>query len=284
MSEKVALITGASSGFGLLTTVEMAAAGYRVVATMRNLDRRQKLDDALASRNVQDRVTLLQLDITQTATIPAVIDKIVADYGHIDVLLNNAGFAMAGFLEDITLDELRKQFETNFFGHIAVTKTVLPVMRRQRSGHIIMVTSIGGRAAAPVIGSYAASKFALEGWSEALRLEMQAVGIQVVLVEPGAYATDIWDRNAQLGEFAMDPNSPNAARGRRFSEHIKKSVHRADARDVARLILRIAEDPHPRLRYVAGTDAKVQLVLKNLLPWRSYEKMITKIMKIDRID
>jgi NAD(P)-dependent dehydrogenase (short-subunit alcohol dehydrogenase family) len=284
MAQKIAVITGASSGFGLLTAVELSAAGYRVVATMRNLERRHLLDEALRKRNALTNVDVRQLDITETAKISPVIDKIAADYGRIDLLVNNAGFAMAGFLEDVTLDELRKQFETNFFGHVSVTKAVLPIMRKQRAGRVIMVTSIAGRCAQPVVGSYAASKWALEGWSEALRIEMQPVGVQIVLVEPGAYETDIWERNAQLGKSVNDPSSPNAARGKRFSEHIQKSVHKADAREVAQLILRIAENPHPKLRYVAGTDAKMQLALKALMPWRRYEKMVAKFVKIDQAD
>lgn len=284
MNERIAVITGSSSGFGLLTAVEMAAAGYRVVAIIRNLERRHLLDDALRQRNATAKVDIRQLDITNTAAVGPVIEKIVADYGRIDVLVNNAGFALAGFLEDVTLDELRKQFETNFFGHVAVTKAVLPIMRRQRSGHVIMVTSIGGRCANPVIGSYSASKFALEGWSEALRIEMQPLGVQVALVEPGAYKTDIWDRNAQVSGVGLDPGSPNYARGRRFSEYALKQVHKRDAREVAHLILRIAENPRPRLRYVAGTDARMQLWFKAIVPWRTYERVIAKTVKIDRID
>jgi NAD(P)-dependent dehydrogenase (short-subunit alcohol dehydrogenase family) len=284
MGEKIAVITGSSSGFGLLTAVELAAAGYRVVATLRNLERRKFLEDALQQKNLLTMVDVRQLDVTDTAAIPGVIDKIVADYGRIDALVNNAGFAMAGFLEDVTLEELRRQFETNFFGHVAVTKAVLPVMRKQRSGHIIMVTSIGGRCAAPVIGSYSASKFALEGWSESLRIEMQPVGVQVVLVEPGAYKTDIWDRNSQISPMTFDPSSPNAARAKRFSDYALKQVHKRDAREVAQLILRIAKNPRPNLRYVAGSDAHIQLFLKNVLPWRRYERMIAKVMKIDQAD
>jgi NAD(P)-dependent dehydrogenase (short-subunit alcohol dehydrogenase family) len=284
MAQKIAVITGASSGFGLLTAVELSAAEYRVVATMRNLERRHLLDEALRKRNALTNVDIRQLDITETANIAAVIEKIAADYGRIDVLVNNAGFAMAGFLEDVTLDELRKQFETNFFGHVAVTKAVLPVMRKQRSGHIIMVTSIAGRCAQPVIGAYASSKWALEGWSEALRIEMQAVGVQIVIVEPGAYETDIWVRNAQLGQSVSNASSPNAARSKRFSDHILKSVHKADAREVAQLILRIAENPHPKLRYVAGRDAKMQLAFRTLAPWKRYERAVAKFLKIDRLD
>jgi NAD(P)-dependent dehydrogenase (short-subunit alcohol dehydrogenase family) len=113
---------------------------------------------------------------------------------------------------------------------------------------------------------------------------MQPVGIQVAIVEPGAYETDIWTRNAELGKSVTDPSSPNAVRGRRFSEHIQKSTHKADAREVAQLILRIAENPHPKLRYVAGTDAKMQLALRTLVPWRRYERTVAKFLKIDKLD
>lgn len=284
MTEKVAVITRSSSGFGLLTALELAAAGYRVVATMRSLERRHLLDDALRQRNATAKVNIRQLDITDSAKIPAVIDKTIADYGPIDVLVNNAGFAMAGFLEDVTIDELRGQFETNFFGHVAVTKAALPAMRRQRSGYIIMVTSIGDRCANPVIGSYSSSKFAPEVWSEALRIEMLPVGVKVVLVEPGAYQTDIWERNAQISPMAFNPESPNYARARRFSEYARKNVHKRDAREVAQLILRIAETPHPKLRYVAGSDAVLQLIFRTVLPWRRYEKMIARFLKIDQLD
>ena len=144
MSERVAVITGSSSGFGLLTAVELASRGHRVVATMRDLGRRVKLDEAASAAGVSGRIDVRCLNIAQTDSVAEAVDGIVRDYGRIDVLVNNAGFAMAGFAEDIALPELREQFETNFFGHVAVTKAVLPTMRAQRSGHIIMVSSISG--------------------------------------------------------------------------------------------------------------------------------------------
>jgi NAD(P)-dependent dehydrogenase (short-subunit alcohol dehydrogenase family) len=282
LNEKIALITGCSSGFGLLTAIELAASGYRVVATMRNLNKRESLDRAAASANVSSRLDIRQLDVTAFDAIPATVADIARTYGRIDVLVNNAGFPMAGFAEDIMLSELREQFETNFFGHVAVTKAVLPTMRQQKSGHIIMVSSISGRTASPTLSCYAASKFALEGWSESLRMELRSLGIHVVLVEPGAYATDIWDRNARLGQHVTDRSSPNAERARRFRDYIQSGgIKKRDAREVARLIARIAEDPNPRLRYLAGPDAHMQLALKSILPWRLYERIITKAVKID---
>jgi NAD(P)-dependent dehydrogenase (short-subunit alcohol dehydrogenase family) len=282
LPDKLVIITGSSSGFGLLTALELASRGYRVVATMRDLTRRAKLDEAAKSGNVSDRIDVRALDIARTETIPEVINNIVRDYGRIDVLVNNAGFAMAGFAEDIVLSELREQFETNFFGHVAVTKAVLPAMRTQRSGHIIMVTSIAGRTAHPTLSSYSSSKFALEGWTEALRMEVRSLGVRVVLVEPGAYDTDIWHRNAKIGQRAFDGSSPNAERGRRFRDHVQSGgVKKADPHDVAKLIARIAADPNPKLRYLAGRDARLQLTMKTLLPWRWYERLVTKAVKID---
>jgi len=187
VAEKIALVTGSSSGIGLLTTVELARAGFRVVASMRDPGRRQRLDGAGAAAGVTSRIDVRRLDITEFDRIPEFVAQLDRDCGRLDVLVNNAGFAVAGFAEDLLLEELRQQFETNFFGQVAVTRAVLPIMRRQRAGHIILVSSIGGRVSAPVIGAYDASKFALEGWSESLRIETRSLGVRVVLVEPGSF-------------------------------------------------------------------------------------------------
>jgi len=280
MSGKVIVITGASSGIGLLTTVELARRGHTVVATMRDLTRRTRLDEALAAAGVSGGVECRRLNVTEFGSIPGVVEEIVRDRGRIDVLVNNAGFAVAGFSEDLKMEEIRMQLETNFFGHVAMTKAVIPVMRKQGSGHIIMISSIAGRAAAPVTGAYAASKFALEGWSEWLRIELRSLGIRVVLVEPGAFQTDIWERNAHLGEFAVSPQSPNHERGKRFTEVVRTKVHKRDARVVAELIARIAETPNPKLRYRIGTDAHIQFWLRAILPWKAYERMIERVMRI----
>ncbi len=280
MSGKIVVITGASSGIGLLAAVELARRGHTVVATMRNLARRTRLEEAAAAAGVAGRLDLRRLDVTEFDSIPTVVAEIVRDHGRIDVLVNNAGFAVAGFAEDLKLDEIRMQLETNFFGHVAMTKAIIPVMRVQRSGHIIMISSISGRAATPVTSSYAASKFALEGWSEALRIELRSLGIRVVLVEPGAFQTDIWERNLRLGEFAAAPESPNHARGQRFAEFVKNKVHKRDARPVAELIARIAEDPNPKLRYRIGPDAHLQFWLRAILPWKTYERLIERATRI----
>ncbi|HSY93329.1 MAG TPA: SDR family oxidoreductase [Candidatus Binatus sp.] len=278
--EKIALITGASSGFGLLTSVELAKAGFRVVATMRDLARRERLDQAVAAAGVGARVDVRALDVTKFDTLPGFVDAVVRDYGRLDVLVNNAGFAVAGFAEDIKLDELRLQFETNFFGAVAMTKAALPTMRRQHSGHIIQVSSIAGLHGSVTVSSYSASKHALEGWSESLRMELNALGIKVVLVEPGAFQTDIWTRGAVMGEQATKETSPNIQRSLRMRSAIEK-IPKADPIVVARLIVAIAQNPHPKLRYLVGRDAKMQLALKRILPWKWHEKLVVNFLKID---
>ena len=278
--EKIALITGASSGFGLLTSVELAKAGFRVVATMRDLARRERLDQAVASAGVGARVDVRALDVTKFDTLPGFVDAVVRDYGRLDVLVNNAGFAVAGFAEDIKLDELRLQFETNFFGAVAMTKAALPTMRRQHSGHIIQVSSIAGLHGSVTVSSYSASKHALEGWSESLRMELNALGIKVVLVEPGAFQTDIWTRGAVMGEQATKETSPNIQRSLRMRSAIEK-IPKADPIVVAQLIVAIAQNPNPKLRYLVGRDAKMQLALKRILPWKWHEKLVVNFLKID---
>jgi NAD(P)-dependent dehydrogenase (short-subunit alcohol dehydrogenase family) len=280
MPERIAVITGTSSGIGLLAAVELARRGYRVVASMRDLGRRERLDQAATAAGVSAQLDVRRLDVTDFESIPGFIETVVRDYGRVDVLVNNAGFAVAGFAEDMQLTEIRQQFETNFFGHVALTQAALPTMRRQGSGHVIMISSIAGLHGSFSISSYSAAKHALEGWSESLRMEVDSLGIKVVLVEPGSYETDIWTRNVVLGQRLLDGTSPNRARGEKMKQLVQK-LKKRDPIEVAQLIANIAQDSNPRLRYVIGPDAHIQLWLKRLLPWKWYEKLIAKMMKID---
>jgi NAD(P)-dependent dehydrogenase (short-subunit alcohol dehydrogenase family) len=247
---------------------------------MRDLSRRDRLDQAAVAAGVAGQLDIRALDVTNFEALPAFVDAVVRDCGRLDVLVNNAGFAVAGFAEDIRLEELRRQFETNFFGAVAMTKAVLPIMRRQHSGHIIMVSSIGGLLGSVSVSSYSASKHALEGWTESLRLEVNALGIKVVLVEPGAYLTDIWTRGAVMGEKATQETSPNIQRILRMRDRIQ-ALPKRDPIEVARLIASIAQDPNPKLRYLVGRDAKIQLAMKRILPWKRFEKVIANFLKID---
>ncbi|MFL6445733.1 MAG: SDR family oxidoreductase [Candidatus Sulfotelmatobacter sp.] len=275
------MLTGASSGFGLLTSVELAKAGFRVIASMRDLGKHERLMQATASAEVSGRIDVRALDVTHVEGMPEFVDKVIRDYGRVDVLVNNAGFAVGGFAEDIQLKELRLQFETNFFGAVAMTKAVLPIMRQQRSGHMIQISSIGGLQGAVSVSSYSASKHALEGWSESLRLEVNSLGIKVVLVEPGAFDTGVWTSGAVMGQEAKKNTSPNFQRSLRMREAIAR-IPKADPIAVARTIVAIAQNPNPKLRYMVGRDAKIQLAMKRILPWKWYERVIANYLKLDK--
>jgi len=275
-SQRSALITGASSGFGLLTTITLAKRGWRVLATMRDLARREKLEAAARAAGVLDRIEFHALDVTDAGQIAAMAELVAGRTGPLDAVVNNAGFAMAGFADDITDAELRWQFDTNFFGTVAVTRAFLPQLRRQGTGHIVVLSSISGRMGFPGVSSYSASKFALEGWAETLRVEMKPLGIQVALVEPGAFATDIWTRNANISAGTMDPASPNAARIAKWRIRIESTKPKANPQVVADGIAAILDNPRPRLRYVFGPDAKMGVLLRSLLPWGILERFLIK--------
>jgi NAD(P)-dependent dehydrogenase (short-subunit alcohol dehydrogenase family) len=281
---KTALITGASSGFGLLTSITLAERGWRVLATMRDLNRSEKLESTARAAGILDRVECHALDVRNTEQIAAIAQLIAERGDPLHALVNNAGFAVPGFAEEVTDSELRDQLDTNFFGAVAVTRALLPQMRRQGFGHIVMISSISGRTGFPGVSSYAASKFALEGWTETLRYEMAALGIKPVLVEPGSFETDIWTRNAKFAAKMQDPESPNAARQARWRTHLEKSArNRANPQIVADLIARILETPHPRLRYVVGKDAKMALLIRCLLPASAFERLIVKLAGLDSL-
>lgn len=270
---QVILITGTSSGLGLHTAVKLATLGHRVFASMRDLSRIGALADAAHAANT--RVETLQLDVTDEASRARAVREVEERAGHIDVLVNNAGYALAGFFEDLSQAELRAQFEPNFFGLAALIQTVLPSMRRRGRGRIVNVSSIAGRFAMPVMSAYCASKFALEGLSEALRHELRPQGIDVVLVEPGAHQTDAFTRNRRVTAAVRDPSSPNHAREQRLEKRFDRLVPRmAHPRVAAAVIARAAITPQPRLRYVVGPDAYVQAVVKRWVPFGLIEPLI----------
>jgi NAD(P)-dependent dehydrogenase (short-subunit alcohol dehydrogenase family) len=282
MTDKaVALVTGASSGFGLLASLELARRGLRVFASMRDLGRAERLREAAKASGVT--VETVALDVTSPASIDAAVAEVTAKAVRVDVLVNNAGFGLGGFFEDVALDELREQFETNFFGLAAVTKAVLPGMRQRRAGRIINLSSISGRVGNPGLSAYCASKFAVEGLSEALRVELAPLGIHVVLVEPGTFKTEIFDRNRRVARRASDPTSPWYAQTRHLEAFVERLLARAagDPADVARVIAHAATTPSPRLRYLVGKDAFGEALAKQFLPYRVVEKVILKYTGLD---
>jgi NAD(P)-dependent dehydrogenase (short-subunit alcohol dehydrogenase family) len=270
-----ALITGCSSGFGLEAAVLLAKHGFRVFATMRDPAKRGRLDAALAKAGASAEV--LALDVTSEASIAACVADVMARAGKIDVLVNNAGFGIGGYVEDLTLDDFRRQFETNFFGVVAVTKAVLPHLRRARSGRIINISSIGGRTTNAVLSAYNASKYAVEGFSESLAFEAAMFGVKIVLIEPGTFKTEIFEANRQLAAGARDPNSPYFELTRATETKIDELYARfaADPKKVAEAILKAATVANPRIRYLVGTDAKMTAFLHGL-GFRLYAAVINR--------
>lgn len=273
--QPVAFVTGASSGFGLLTSVALAGEGYRVLASMRDLDKRGRLEAAAKEAGVTDQIEIIQLDVTDFSAAETVIQNVIEEYGQIDLLVNNAGYAAGGFTEELAVEEWQRQFETNFFGLVAVTKAVLPSMRVRRSGKIVNISSISGRIGFPSMGPYVASKFAVEGFSESLRLEMLPYGVHVVLVEPGSYKTEIWSKG--LDAVSINPNSPYDKEMERILKYVNHVADTAPYPDqVIQQILHVAKSPYPKLRYPVGKGVKLGIVLKNVLPWKWWERMVMK--------
>jgi len=258
---RVALITGCSSGFGLLTATELAAAGFLVFPTMRNLSRRPKDLDGF---------DVLELDVTKPASVRAAVETVVQKAGRIDVLVNNAGMGIGGFFEDCTDEEIRAQFETNFFGLVEMTRQVLPIMRKQGGGRVINLSSIGGLLGSPVIAAYSATKHAVEGFSESLAIEVAGFGIRIVLIEPGMYRTEIFGSNQRIAKNAHNPDSAYSKMTANLEAKLNTmlSKSKADPAEVARAIRKAATVKNPKARYLLGTDAKVQAFLKWILPDR----------------
>jgi NAD(P)-dependent dehydrogenase (short-subunit alcohol dehydrogenase family) len=267
------LITGASSGLGLETAVHLAEHGFRVFATMRDLGRRRRLDAEAARRGVE--VDVLQLDVTDTASVRSAVAAALEQAGAIYGLVNNAGIPLRGYFEDLAPDEIHQVFETNLFGAMALTRAVLPHLRAAGGGRIVMMDSIGGRIGSQGLSAYCATKFALEGFSEALALEMKPVGIDVILVEPGIVNTDIWGANRRPARKALDPTGPYYRWFQRSEELADRIVASAPNRpvDVARAVHEALSAPTPRLRYVVGRRARLLLRLRASLPGESFERL-----------
>jgi NAD(P)-dependent dehydrogenase (short-subunit alcohol dehydrogenase family) len=258
-SERVVLVTGASSGIGRASAELLAGRGLRVYGASRR---------ATESPLVQS----ISMDIRDDASVRAAVAAVIGREGRIDILVNNAGIGIAGAVEDTSIEEAHDQFDVNFFGVLRACRAVLPVMREQRAGYIVNIGSIGGLVAIPYQGLYSASKFALEGLSESLRLEVSPFGVRVVLIEPGDHRTGLTENRRITGESRTNPA---------YRPRFQRAVARMAADEqrgpeptaVARLLLRIVTDPRPRLRYTTGPAAERAAVwMKRLLPYSVVEK------------
>ena len=269
--DKTAFVTGASAGIGEATARALLAAGYRVFAGARRLDRMAGLAAAGA--------TLIKLDLTDDASIVAAVNTIKNEAGRIDVLVNNAGYGSYGALEDVPLDEGRRQFEVNVFGLARLCQLVLPMMRAQKSGKIVNVTSIGGKIWEPLGAWYHATKFAVEGLSDCLRVEAAPFGVDVIVIEPGAIRTE-WAGIARDGLLQMSGGSAYAELAKRHARMLATADTSSLASPpevVARTIVRAVTARRPKTRYATGGGARTILFLRKILPDRMFDRLIWRV-------
>ena len=262
---RIAIVTGSSSGIGFETSLALARNGFYTYATMRNLDKSKTILEL--ARLEELPLEVLRLNVTDDKSVKKAIEKIANEQERIDVLVNNAGYALVGAFEELSIEEFKEQFETNVLGAIRVTQGVLPIMRKQRCGTIVNISSIAGRIGFPLTSAYVSSKFALEGLSESIAYETEQFRIKVILIEPGVIKTN-FDNNLKIGKrvAATDPNSPYAEITKRrilgFKPRFEKGSHPTE---VAKAILRAIESENsPELRHLVGNDAfKLMEIRKN---------------------
>jgi NAD(P)-dependent dehydrogenase (short-subunit alcohol dehydrogenase family) len=266
-------ITGAGSGLGMESAITLASRGFRVFGSVLTDAEADALKSAAVERGTS--VEILHTDVTRPDEIQCALDRILAASGTLDGLVQFAGMGLRGFFEDLTLDEIRRVFDVNLFGMMAVTRAVLPVMRKARHGRIILTSSVGGRMASMSIGGYASSKFAVEGFGECLRQEMAPFNVHVSLLEPGLIHTPHFTVNRNRARGAMNPASPYYSW---FCKHEKLvdgilARNRFGAPDVAKTVFQILTCRKPRLRYLVGAKAKLVVNLRRYLPGESFERV-----------
>jgi len=275
---KVAVVTGSSSGIGFETSLLLARKRFYTYATMRNLNKSQKINDIAEKENLPLKV--LQLDVTDDKTVKVAINQIRDESSRIDVLVNNAGYDVMGAVEDLSIDEFKSQFETNFFGVIRVTKEVIPIMRNQGSGNIINVSSVGGRIGIPLNTAYISSKFALEGLSESMRYELDQFGIDVILIEPGVVKTNFFE-NADVVNINTTNNNKTSLYSQLtqklfegFEPMLKSDSSSSLPSDVAEVIYQTIESSNRQVRYLVGKDADSIIKTRQNLSDKEFENWI----------
>ncbi len=270
---KTAFVTGASSGIGAAIARRLINDGYRVFVGARRMDRMRGLVDAGA--------VALPLDVTDDASMVAAMEAIRSDSGRLDVLVNNAGYGSYGSLEEVPIEEGRRQFDVNVFGLARLTQLALPMMRAQRSGTVVNVTSIGGKIYEPFGSWYHASKFAVEGMSDCLRMELAPFGINVVVIEPGAIKTE-WTEISRLNLLQHSGSGPYA----KYAEAHAQMLSNADAASmasspevVADTVSKALKARRPHTRYATGGGARTALVLRSILPDRWLDALLRRFLR-----
>ena len=273
MAGESVLITGAGTGLGLETAVYLARQGFNVFASVYEDGQREHVE----SREAKAQVTLniIDLDILNRDSIQEAVQTVLGQHGRIDALVNNAGISLRGYFEDCEEAEIRRTVEVNLFGTMAVTRAVLPYMRAARRGHLVFVSSVGGRIGSMARTAYCASKFGLEGFAESLMQEVMPFGLKVSLVEPGLVDTERWTVHRGLAKGAMNPNSPYYewfCRQEKLADQLVQSSG-ISPDDVARTIYQALTADRPRLRYVVGRRTSLILALRRYIPGEIFERL-----------
>ena len=264
IKEKVAVVTGSSSGIGLETALTLARNGFLTYATMRNLAKSDNIKAVADKDHLPIRI--VQLDVTDDTSVNQAVQSIIKETERIDILVNNAGYALSGAFEDLSLEEIKNQYDTNFYGIIRTTQAVLPIMRKQRSGRIINISSGLGLFGFPGMSAYSSTKFAMEGLSESMAYELDQFGIKVILIEPGVIRTNIGN-SIVIAKKAQDSSSPYSQMMQKMGNNFKKFTENASSADVvANVVLEAAKSENPRLRYLAGKDMEMWMQSKNSMP------------------
>lgn len=271
--KQVALITGCSSGIGYETSILLAKNGFRTYATMRNTDKGDKLKEIAEKENLD--LKIIKLDVTDDYSIKNAINEIVQETNRIDVLVNNAGNNIAGAVEDLSIEEFKEQFETNFFGLIRVTKVVLPIMRKQNNGIIVNLSSIAGKMAIPLNSAYVSSKFAIEGFSESIRYELEDFGIKVILIEPGVIKSNFYENIKMSKNSLLDAKSAYQPITQKIFEAFLPMLEYAfPTKIVADVILEAVNSDNPNIRYAVGDDAKSIIEARKKLSDKEFENWV----------
>lgn len=270
--EKVALVTGSSSGIGYQTALHLAREGYRTYATMRDLSKSGPILEAAAKEGLP--ISVAELDVDSEESISSAVASILDGAGRVDVLVNNAGYMIFGAVEDVPVDEFRAQFETNFFGAIRMIQKVAPAMRRQGGGHIVNISSIAGRIGFPGTPAYISSKFALEGLSECMRYEMDQFGIRVVIIEPGVVKSNLFEsmRTVQPGcDSPYADLTDSVISGVRMMAELGTPPS-----EVAAAVVRAVKERDPLPRYLVGQDAVMFMEAKKSKTDLEFENYLKK--------
>ncbi|MEK0318487.1 MAG: SDR family oxidoreductase [Nitrosopumilus sp.] len=270
--DKVALVTGSSSGIGLETSLALARDDYRTFASMRDTGKAIELQEAAKKENLS--IDVIELDVDKEDSIMSAVKKVMSEAGRIDVLVNNAGYGQFGCTEDVPIEDFRKQFETNFFSIVRIIQEVAPIMRKQGSGVIVNISSVVGRMGLPGSSAYISTKFALEGFSECLRYELGQFGVKTTMIEPGVIKTNFF-KSMKIPESKTDPKYKELSD--KILSGLKMMVEMGTApSQVANVVIKAIHDKEILPRYTAGTDAAMFMEAKKMKTDIEFEKYMGK--------